>query len=254
MMTFTSMSKHTLFAYVDGADLHEIADSLEKRLDAFAREGDWRVAAPLVVNRRGTDDGLRAGDLPSWDLGLNLALPDVGQEPDRWFADVERITVFLGTLHSAFGRDFVIGIADNVTGIAEDLFFVESAVPSLDKPAPRGRRWGRRLASAACGHQLPLVTGGNTAYQLGATVQEVFEIYRDCDGRRTNAVVVRTATEATPSCACTTHRHRALLPPRVRVRGDAAVAHPARAPGLVVPASRRRCSSSPPWLIWTYIT
>ena len=29
MMTFTSMSKHMLFAYVDGADLHEIAESLE---------------------------------------------------------------------------------------------------------------------------------------------------------------------------------------------------------------------------------
>ena len=81
MMTFTSMSKHTLFAYVDGAYLHEIADSLENRLDAYAREGDWRVAAPLVVNRRGTDDGLRAGDLPSRDLGLTSRFLTSGKSP-----------------------------------------------------------------------------------------------------------------------------------------------------------------------------
>lgn len=125
------MSKHTLFAYVDGADLHDIADSVERRLDAFARGRDWRVAVPFVVNQRGTDDGLRAGDLPPWHLGLNLSLPDVGDEPEGWFLDVERIARFMRRLHAHFERDFVIGIADNGTGVAEDLFTIESDLPDL---------------------------------------------------------------------------------------------------------------------------
>lgn len=43
-------------------------------LDALAKEGGWRVAAPFVVNQLGTEEGLRDGDLPLWDLGLNLEL------------------------------------------------------------------------------------------------------------------------------------------------------------------------------------
>ncbi|MGJ7498620.1 hypothetical protein ACSFA8_26685 [Variovorax sp. RT4R15] len=129
--TFTEMPQHTLFAYVDGADLHAVAASLEECLNTFAQEGDWRATAPMVVNQQGALDGLRAGDLPSWDLGLNLSLPDVGREPERWFVDVERIALFLGRLHGQFERDFIIGIADNSTGISEDLFTVDSDVPNL---------------------------------------------------------------------------------------------------------------------------
>lgn len=129
--TFTSMPNHMLFAYVDGADLHEIAESLEERLVAFAKEGHWRVAAPVVVNQRGSEDGLRAGDLPSWDLGLNFSLPDVAREPEGWFLDVERIVRFMRRLHGQFKRDFIIGIADSRTGTSEDLFAVESDVPDL---------------------------------------------------------------------------------------------------------------------------
>ena len=125
------MPKHVLFAYIDGADLHEVADSLEERLVAFAEEDDWRVAEPVVVNQRGSENGLRAGDLPSWDLGLNLSLPDIGREPEGWFLDVERIARFMGHLHGQFKRDFIIGIADVGTGISEDLFAVESDVPDL---------------------------------------------------------------------------------------------------------------------------
>jgi hypothetical protein len=125
------MSKHTLFAYVDGSDLHEIADSVESRLTAFAAECGWRIAAPVVVNQRGDADGLRAGDLPSWDLGLNLTLPDVGHEPEGWFSDVERIARFMGRLHGQFKRDFVIGIGDNESGVSEDLFTVDAEIPDL---------------------------------------------------------------------------------------------------------------------------
>lgn len=129
--TFVEMPKHTLFAYVDGADLHAVAGSLEGRLNAFAQEGGWRTAPPMVVNQQATSDGLRAGDMPLWDLGLNLSLPDVGCEPEGWFADVERVARFMGHLHAQFERDFVIGIADNGSGVAEDLMTVDSFVPDI---------------------------------------------------------------------------------------------------------------------------
>ena len=125
------MPKHTLYAYVDGADLHGIADSVEGRLNTFAKEGGWRTAAPFVVNQRGSEDGLRAGDLASWDLGLNLPLPEARSEFEGWFIDVERIARFLGKLHAKFERDFIIGIADNSAETAEDFFTVESDIPDL---------------------------------------------------------------------------------------------------------------------------
>ena len=43
-------------------------------------------------------------------------------EPAGWFAYVEAIARFFGNLHGEFGRDFVIGIGDAQTGIAEDLY------------------------------------------------------------------------------------------------------------------------------------
>ena len=39
----------------------------------------------------------------------------------------------LAQLHSKFGRDFVIGIADIASGVADDLFHIESETPDLGK-------------------------------------------------------------------------------------------------------------------------
>jgi len=125
------MSKHSLFAYVDGADLHEIEGELDAKFVDFIRNRSWKLHIPWVVNQRGCTQGLRDGDLPTWDLGLNLVLPDIGHEPEGWFSDVEQIAKLAGELHSQFGRDFVIGIADTKTGITEDLFDVDSDTPDL---------------------------------------------------------------------------------------------------------------------------
>jgi len=62
-----------------------------------------------------------------------MALPDPGDEPEGWFGDVERVVWYLAKLHSTFAREFVIGIADNVTGFTKDLFFVESDTPDLGR-------------------------------------------------------------------------------------------------------------------------
>jgi hypothetical protein len=128
------MARHTLFAYVDGSDLDSIAADLEARFDRFVEATSWRVPRPWVVNQR-HDDGpsVAPSDLPDWDLGLNVDLPDPGQEPPNWFIDVDTIARFLGILHGETGRNFIVGIADNEDGFVEDLFSVKCDNPDLQE-------------------------------------------------------------------------------------------------------------------------
>jgi hypothetical protein len=125
------MPRHTLYAYVEGNDLDDIAPPLEPRLDRFVRDTRWRYAKPWVVNQRRPDDpSLRAGDLPDWDFGLNMHLPD--GEPPGWFADVESLVTFLAPLQEEIGRAFVLGVSDNERGFTEDLpFEIDSRAPDL---------------------------------------------------------------------------------------------------------------------------
>ena len=126
------MSRHTLYAYVDGADLEDVAESLQARFTQFVGSRSWIAGHASVVNRRhGAETCTQPGDLPLWDLGLNLELPDSGTE--SWFADVEAVARFLGTLHHECGRSFIIGIADNETGVTDDLFDVSTDSPVLGK-------------------------------------------------------------------------------------------------------------------------
>ena len=125
---------HTLYAYVDGYDLGEVAGRVETELRAVLSSGGWRWRAPVLVNRRleRTPD-LSPEDLPVWDLGVSLELPEPGSEPPGWFSDVERIAKAMGQLHAQTGRDFVFGIWDAKRRFSEDLYFVESANPDLDQ-------------------------------------------------------------------------------------------------------------------------
>lgn len=58
----------------------------------------------------------------SWELGINLELPDPGQEPKDWFSDIVEIAVTCNELCQAHQVQFVLGIADQLTGVADDLF------------------------------------------------------------------------------------------------------------------------------------
>src|SRR5262245_17591847 len=128
------MPRHILYAYVDGADLEGIADALDARFAEFVEGRRWVAGRASVVNQRhGHETCSRPGDLPLWDLGLNLEIPDRDQEPAGWFADVETVGQFLGTLHREFGRDFIIGISDTQTGITHDLFDVSTNAPDLGR-------------------------------------------------------------------------------------------------------------------------
>lgn len=72
-------------------------------------------------------------DLPGWDLGLNHDLPDPGTETSGWFREVEDIAQFLGGLAEKSDRSFVIGIADNDTGITDDLHDIEDRDVDLQR-------------------------------------------------------------------------------------------------------------------------
>lgn len=126
------MPRHTLYAYVDGADLEDVAGILDARFEQFVSSRSWVAGRASVVNQRhGGETCTQPGDLPLWDLGLNLELPDPDTEPPGWFADVEAVARFLGTLYREYGRDFAIGIADAETHITEDLFYVTTDSPDL---------------------------------------------------------------------------------------------------------------------------
>ena len=129
------MSRHVLFAYVDGNDLHDVESVLMERLASFIDSRAWVCTDAKVVNQHGDPDdpSLDPEDLPDWDIGLNFTLPDPGAETPGWFTDIEATAQFLGQLHMDTTRDFIIGIGDTSTGISEDLYFVDSASPDLDK-------------------------------------------------------------------------------------------------------------------------
>ena len=103
------MSRHTLYAYVDGSDLSDVAEAIERQLRLFVDAEQWFGTPPIVINQRAPESATHAGDSPDWDLGLNLVLRDSGAEGPAWFRDVDMIARHLGRLHARFHRDFVIG-------------------------------------------------------------------------------------------------------------------------------------------------
>ncbi len=127
-------AKHTLYAYVDGFNLDEIAEKLTLSLEHFLSSREWRCENVTIVNERHLDDPtLGPGEVQNWDLGLTLDLPDLGKEEPGWFYDILAIATFLGKLYEQFGKVFVIGIGDNNTSISADLFYVDTNKPNLDE-------------------------------------------------------------------------------------------------------------------------
>ena len=124
------MARHVLYAYGSGADLSDVEDELLAAFNRFIQQRKWVCEGPHVVNqrhRKGLSD--RPEDLPGWDLGLNVSLPDPGNESPGWFSDVVALAEFLAVLSSVVRREFVIGIHDSETGISEDLHHIRSTNP-----------------------------------------------------------------------------------------------------------------------------
>ena len=126
------MSRDTLHAFVHGSDLEDVAASLAARFTEFVGNRRWIAGHASIVNHRyGNETPAVFEDLPRWDLGLNFELPDPGAEPPGWFADVDAIAQFLGTLHDDCGRDFVLSMRNAETGGTVHLFDVSTGSPDL---------------------------------------------------------------------------------------------------------------------------
>lgn len=127
------MSPYVLYAYVDGSDLHDVADDFKRRIREFIGANTWHLEAPWLVNqRREGDPSLGPDDLPDWELGLNIKLQDPKSAPADWFDDIKRIVQFLGQLHDDTDRDFVIGVGDTTKEwFSNDLLFVDCRNPDL---------------------------------------------------------------------------------------------------------------------------
>ena len=122
-----AMARYTLFAYADGADFEAVADSLQARFRQFISSRRWIAGPPTIVNRRyGATRITQSGVVELWDLGLTLELPEIGTELPTWFADIEAIARFLGTLHGEFGRSFSLGFVDTESDRTEELFGVST--------------------------------------------------------------------------------------------------------------------------------
>ena len=128
------MKAQTLYAYVDGADLADVEQLIVARMSAFIKDRSWTCSAVHLVNQKHEPDpSERPGDLPLWDLGINLDLPDPGTVSTGWFDDIAVLVTFLAGLHVEVGRDFVIGAADNKTGSAKDFYSINSPEPDLEE-------------------------------------------------------------------------------------------------------------------------
>ena len=92
----------TLYAYVDGSDLADLEAGLVKRFTEFVAE--WNIPTARVVNvRRQPSAGLREGDLPDWNLGLNFTVERLPRHK------IQELVRFLSRLAKETGRDFAIG-------------------------------------------------------------------------------------------------------------------------------------------------
>jgi len=99
--------QETLYAYVEGADLADIAPVLHTQVAALLSSRRWACEVWLV-DQQYEDDRLKPGDLPYWDLGVNLAISPTDQE--GYQQDLVALYRGLAQVGGATGRTFVLGL------------------------------------------------------------------------------------------------------------------------------------------------
>ena len=102
-----------LYIYIDGSDLDEIAEPIENSIRGWIANGYDKVS---LVNQRDMEAvGLSEADLPDWDLGVNIKV--------KGKSELKEPLNFLYSLAKKYKRDFVIGIFDPQSGVAEDVCY-----------------------------------------------------------------------------------------------------------------------------------
>jgi hypothetical protein len=64
---------------------------------------------------------------------MNLDLPDPHQEPEGWFSDIEEIAITCNELAATHHRSFVLGIANQATKVADDLFHLDGGAIDIER-------------------------------------------------------------------------------------------------------------------------
>ena len=108
----------TLYVYVDGSDLHDQEELLVSEFEALAQR--WSGLNAVVVNQREEHtSNMLPGDLPDWDLGINIPLDRFGKN------QAEELIPFLRNLAHSTEHEFVIGIGEP-SGMTDDVIYVDS--------------------------------------------------------------------------------------------------------------------------------
>lgn len=123
------MQKHVLYAYAEGDDFDLVAAQITERLGGLVANREWISGDARVVNQQ-----RRMGDATDgWDLGINLELPDPEMEPSGWFEDVEEIVITCNELARDWDTPFVIGIYDQKSAVADDLFGLDGGAIDVER-------------------------------------------------------------------------------------------------------------------------
>ena len=117
------MSRHILYAYVDGYDLEDVATAFEADITSFLKTFAWPVGKAWLVSQRESKKE-QSTDLPRWDLGVNLELTETREEMLPYFANVEDLVVFLRSQSEKIDREFVLGISDTCTRDTWEFAFI----------------------------------------------------------------------------------------------------------------------------------
>jgi len=115
------MPAHILSSYVLPGESTVDAAAVVEAVNAFISSRSWKCSDVWAVSQM-REDG-------EGELGLNLALPDVGREVDGWYEDVEAVVSFSVQLRREIDRDFVISLAHEA-GAAEDVMDIDSDEPN----------------------------------------------------------------------------------------------------------------------------
>lgn len=121
------MTRHTLYAYVHGNDIGDVAPVILTALQEFVDSRRWARATWVVDQIHPREPSMRPEDLTDRDLGLNHELPDPSAEGPDWFDDIRHLALRLVDLAASTGREFVLGLHDDESGLGEDIFLITGA-------------------------------------------------------------------------------------------------------------------------------
>lgn len=116
------MTKRTVYAYVIPDDAVVDESLMIQGVNEFISDCQWLCPDVWTVNQR-HETGER-------ELGLNIALPELCQEPINWFSGVEAIVALCVDLRHEFECDFVLGVAEDGSH-AKDVIEVDDDLPNI---------------------------------------------------------------------------------------------------------------------------